>query len=71
LQILYLDSLDIDPKLVDQSEAVRAAAWTDPLISKVCSMDRISDNAFGKLSVKKKQVVPASFFVMKLMHITK
>jgi hypothetical protein len=34
-------------------------------------MDRISDNAFGKLPVKKKQTArPATFFVMKLMHIT-
>lgn len=51
LTVLYLDSLEVG-QLVDQDEETRAAVWTGTLGSKVCSMNRLTDNDFGKLLLK-------------------
>lgn len=52
MQILYLDSLDVD-EVVESKEVypIRAAAWNDKLIQAVMRKDAKGDGEFGKLKV--------------------
>ncbi|RCV25862.1 hypothetical protein SETIT_5G199700v2 [Setaria italica] len=51
LTVLYPDSLEVG-QLVDQEEEIRAAGWIGTIVTKVCSMNRVSDTEFGKLPLK-------------------
>ncbi|KAM0903624.1 hypothetical protein ACQ4PT_018538 [Festuca glaucescens] len=52
VQMLYLDSLEVDEVISDCNP--RVDAWDSSLISKVKKKDRISPGVFGKLQLKEK-----------------
>jgi hypothetical protein len=52
LQILYLDSLEVDEYVPSEDDCpIRAAAWTDKLIQAVMRKDTKVSGEFGKLKV--------------------
>ena len=52
MQILYLDSLEVDEPIESETDCpIRAAAWTNQLIQAVMQKDRKPNGEFGKLSV--------------------
>jgi hypothetical protein len=52
MQIVYLDSLEVDEVVQSEEECpIRAAAWNDKLIQAVMKKDTKGDGEFGKLRV--------------------
>jgi hypothetical protein len=52
MQIVYLDSLDVDEVVPSEEECpIRAAAWNDKLIHAVMKKDSKGNGEFGKLRV--------------------
>ena len=49
MQLLYLDSLEVDEMISDYTP--RSNAWDSELISKILKKDRLSPGVFGKLQV--------------------
>ena len=53
MQIMYLDSLDVDEPVPSATDCpVRAAAWTNQLIQAVIQKDTKPNGQFGKLRVR-------------------
>jgi hypothetical protein len=52
MQIVYLDSLDVDEVVPSEEECpIRATAWNDKLIHAVMKKDSKGNGEFGKLRV--------------------
>ena len=62
LQILYLDALDAGD-IVDQTAKVRASVWTRSLVTRITTMDKVSNNEFGKLHVSHLSLFFSQFFM--------